>query len=640
MADGRGVVLRTPFGEMVLRVASEVAPPSGVQATLAEQAGFTLRTGLEWGDRDALRSALELDGALPGSIFPRLNGAERLGDDQLALTAMAARLTEALRRGEIAVELLRVESLSHHLERPPSKVPRPPQPVEDKTTFFEVRLVDEVGQAISGLPVTFQLTSGPSDVTTNAAGVALLEGVTATSATVTVTKLDTLTEILKPRWQRPRKPSSTKPSNSFEVVFEGEPLRKFPITAALPHTVIIKPYFKCHEVPGAHFEFGRSFVRREGILRLAQIAQALSADDGRKAMIFGHTDLAGSIGLNKELSERRAKAIYALFVHDADAWEELFSGSADGALWKEKWDVLEAQHMLNTLGVLDDQGQPLKESGVRDASTQQAIRRFRLGDYPNKPAEQVELSPDSVLGQDGRRELFLAYAKRVSRKPIERARFSSIGGSPFMGCGEFNPLSLSAQDQESRRAVVFVFAPAAEPQALPCKLRSLGPCQANLRPVPSAPDPQAKPPYRCKVYVDVASSCPCQGGPDLSHDLLLRFPIPLSEANELSHVFILESEDVTIVREQALATDARAGEKQRAELFFSHLPETHLYRLQCREGDETYTLLDYGTLPELQARVQSNQSEAVAPDEIHETWIALKEKDIELEQDNEEEASA
>jgi hypothetical protein len=120
----------------------------------------------------------------------------------------------------------------------------------------------------------------------------------------------------------------------------------------------------------------------------------------------------------------------------------------------------------------------------------------------------------------------LAYAKRISRKPVDKARICSIGGAKFMGCGEFNPLSDHVRDQESRRAVVFVFDPAAEPQGLPCQMRSLGPCQGNCAPqggttekdVGDADDSGEKmPPYRCKVYRDIAKCCPSKPGQELSH---------------------------------------------------------------------------------------------------------------------------
>src|SRR5262249_5197179 len=150
----------------------------------------------------------------------------------------------------------------------------------------------------------------------------------------------------------------------------------------------------------------------------------LRGDDGRMAMIFGHTDLAGSEPLNKELSERRAKALHALLTHDKAAWAELFNGTADGPNWKEKWDLEEAQHMLNALGVTDDDGNAIAEDGVRSESTKQAIHRFQAGNYPECPAEQAPLAESDHLGADGLRELFLAYAKRISREPVDPARIA------------------------------------------------------------------------------------------------------------------------------------------------------------------------------------------------------------------------
>jgi hypothetical protein len=144
------------------------------------------------------------------------------------------------------------------------------------------------------------------------------------------------------------------------------------LVANLPATLVITPYLSCREIAGAHFGFARSFVQRDALPQLSQIAEMLLAEDangdlsGRRAMIFGHSDLSGPDDLNKALAERRARAIHALFTHDAEAWEKLFSGSDDGPYWQERWDVWEAQHMLNALGVTGDSGLPLVENGARD----------------------------------------------------------------------------------------------------------------------------------------------------------------------------------------------------------------------------------------------------------------------------------
>ena len=607
--------LNSPLGELALCPTEDRTPPKPSDLRLVEQAAFLLRCEIEWNNEEIVRKAFRLDAELSGSLFASLP--ERSNREERAGSALLERLNAALQDGRIAVELRQVEALGSWREVVPVPPPAPP-PREDKTTYFEVRFVDETGQSINGLPVKFALASGPHEVTTNAAGIALLEGVSEFSASVTVTELQSLSDIVEPRWRSPRQAKPLTFPNKVEVMFEGDTFASLPVKAALEHTVVVKPYFKCREV--SHFAFGRSFVTRDALKELAEAVQELQRRDDRKALIFGHTDLAGTDAVNKALSERRAKAIHALFVHDAGAWEELCSGSADSDDWQERWGVLEAQHMLNTIGITDGAGAAVPETGVADRSTQQAVARFRT---------QAGLEAESELGADGRRELFLAYARRVATEPVPSARFARVDGGPWVGCGAFNPLSASARDVESRRAVVFVFAAAAEPKGLPCRLRVLDPCKGNARSADGK-----KPPYRCGAYQKVATCCSCAGGPDARYDLTLRFSIPQANVEGFEQLFILESEDGTVRREQALHGDSRADEAELAELYFDHLPETLRYRLQSKEGDEATTLLEYGTLPELEARLRSGAPEEEdAENELQNSWLALRDSEIELEKD-------
>src|SRR5262249_2599147 len=161
------------------------------------------------------------------------------------------------------------------------------------------------------------------------------------------------------------------------------------------------------------------------------------------------------------------------------------------------------------------------------------------------------------------------------REPVPADRIAKVNGNKFMGCGEFNPLSISVKDSQSRRGVVFVFDNAAEPQSLPCKLGSMGPCKANVGPEPTEPDPDGKPPYRCKIYKDIAQLCPCNGGAPLMHDLVVQLPYTLQEANGMPHVLIVESEDGTITQTHTLAADARANDAGMSEVYFTDLPPHH-----------------------------------------------------------------
>ncbi len=507
-------------------------------------------------------------------------------------------------RIQSAFAVYRVDPPRNHLQIPAPPAPLPPRKKASTRaeTWFSLRVVDEVGAPIPGIEVALTLAGDRLVVPTDRGGVVRLDGIEGSStAAASLVSVAAARSVLAPRWSSPRAPNIPAGPSTFvrELAAAVDALS---LQKETPATLVLTPYFQCHEIPGTHFDFGRSFVRSDAIEPLARLAEALSGDDGRQAMIFGHTDLSGPEALNKALSERRAKAIHALFTHDAGAWEELYSGSADGPHWKEKWDLEEAQHMLNALGVTDDAGSALVEDGVRGPSTKQAMRRFQARSYPDCPAEQAPLAPSDNLGVAGRKELFLAYAKRVSRAPADAARFPTIGAARFMGCGEFNPLSLTARDPESRRTVVFLFDPAAAPQGLPCALGSLAPCRASCGPPAAAPDPGGKPPYRCKVYQKVAKKCPCQGGVDLSHDVLVHIPVTLSDAQNMPHVFVLESDDGTIRIEKALSSDARALTDSSCELYFTGLPEAHQYRLSYQADGVTNVLFGftpYDSLPDV-----------------------------------------
>jgi hypothetical protein len=216
--------------------------------------------------------------------------------------------------------------------------------------------------------------------------------------------------------------------------------------------------------------------------------------------------------------------------------------------------------------------------------------------------------------------MFLAYAKRVTRIPVPKDRFVEANGTPFVGCGEFNPLSVAAKDAESRRAVVMVFDGAAGPaRPLPCKLGSVAPCREVCSVPSSIPRGDGKPPYRCSVYRELSEKCPCQPGVDLSHDLVVRLFMSAQRANGLPHKLILESDDETIKRTQVLASDARATDDQLAELHFEHIPDWHSYRLRSIGGTPAHTVFDFTPFEKLHELPAEDKLEPQVP-----AWFAAE----------------
>lgn len=522
------------------------------------------------------------------SLDPTCASRAPFGDEDLI-----ARVHEALERGELVASFrgcpIEAAPPSAATDTLPSR--HASLPPKDERTWFEIRVVDEVGDAIPAVDLAVSFEGMKRRLTTGGAGVLRIDPVDASFAEVCPADLDALRTKLAPRWSQPR-PRRLPEGPAVFVRELADDIEPVTIENEVPAVLVIAPYYRCHEVEGTHFDFGRSFVRSSALEPLARIVDDVRAAASRKAMVFGHTDRAGGELLNKELSERRAKAVVALLTHDADAWEELFTGSPAGRAWAEVWGTKEVQHCLNALRCGDEDGAALVEDGDAGPATTTAIRRFQRGDYADVPAEQAPLVADGIVGPKTRRELFLAYAKRISRTPLDDSKLATVGGERFVGCGEYNPLATSAKDAQSRRAIVFVFDAAAEPRGLPCKGGDIGPCQGICSPAPSEDEAEASP-YRCPIYREVAQRCPCNGGADLCHDLIIQLPLTLQEADESPLVFIVESEDGTIRRARALSTDARAHERGFVEISYPDLPPHHAYRMRCEGGEAAHLVFDY-----------------------------------------------
>jgi len=168
--------------------------------------------------------------------------ARALGNDEpLTESQLLELLERAERGGKLLVEKRSTPSLTDRRDPTfPELPPLPPAPRESKGTDFEVRLVDEVGQAISGVDAElFATGSGP--VRTNAAGIAQLEGVESDSATVSLLDVDGAARVLDPRWEKRRPGAPPKESNTFEAVFRGGKLGPYPLKPAVPNTLVLKP---------------------------------------------------------------------------------------------------------------------------------------------------------------------------------------------------------------------------------------------------------------------------------------------------------------------------------------------------------------------------------------------------------------
>jgi outer membrane protein OmpA-like peptidoglycan-associated protein len=249
------VVVRTPFEAFTVRLQRPGVRAEGERLELARWAAQQFRFGIELGEPGVVRAARELVALLDGERFGFGRDAVPLDDGfggratpfdvgarmVTAFGGIAGRLESELLAGRLVVERERLTPLSDH--RQPFELELPPLPPprrESTTRTFEVRFVDEVGKAISGIDAEFT-ADGAQTRATNAAGIALLEGVQANSANVAILDAEALAKVLDPRWDKFRPGAPPKESNTQVVVFRGDQLGPFSLKAELPNTVVIKP---------------------------------------------------------------------------------------------------------------------------------------------------------------------------------------------------------------------------------------------------------------------------------------------------------------------------------------------------------------------------------------------------------------
>jgi len=236
----------------------------------------------------------------------------------------------------------------------------------------------------------------------------------------------------------------------------------------------------CTEIQGVTFEFDKSFVRPSVVDDLDKLQEEIDKHPEAKIMVWGHTDKVGSDAYNKELSERRAKSVYAFITNQPDIWEELYD--------KENWGTKAVQEILKDMGGVYDPG---AVDGVKGPKTEQAIRNFQ-GDHG--------LAVDGVAGPNTRKKLFTEYMAGKHDIKIEDSQFMD---PKHMGCGEFNPMiETEAAEEKNRRVTFYLFNPARLP-SLPCKEGDLAPCRKQV----AAPLPRHKDSFHCSFYDSIAKNC-------------------------------------------------------------------------------------------------------------------------------------
>jgi outer membrane protein OmpA-like peptidoglycan-associated protein len=396
---------------------------------------FELRT-----EAEARRFLEELGEKAIESIDPRMLP-PGLQSDFEASASREDRLTvlaQMLSAGRFRV--VRLQRPSGKLDAPKSVPlsdliePKPHAPaVTVKETFaYEVRIVDELGEPVEGVPVSLSVSGSPRRLVTDGDGRVKVDDATTGASVVQLPDLVALQDALRPRWEQARGSPWLDESDDHTYVDCSAPLPSVQVRAGRLHTIVVQPRVICARVLDLLFDTNKCFLLPSALEHIREIRKLYDTRPRAKVLIVGHTDTTGEPEVNDPLSLNRAKAVKAYLRDDVDTWLDFYG---DHMHPKARWGAHEDHLMLQA--VLAESGEELTDTPVRHF---QATRG---------------LEPDNKLGDNTRRAIITEYMAVDGTTLPE-------GIDPIAhGCGENFPLEPTEDGEpdhaRDRRVELFFF---------------------------------------------------------------------------------------------------------------------------------------------------------------------------------------
>jgi outer membrane protein OmpA-like peptidoglycan-associated protein len=424
-------VLRSIWDEVTLVPRSELLPADKAFLTTPLTLAFELDRWL--GDPVARRTLADAC----ARARPDIGGTARdLQSDDSAWLRTA--IVDATRFGELVVLKKPLQWAAITPEQQEEEEPAEPTPVSEKTTWFEVKLVDEVGEPISGVALTVAVGGKNEKATTNGAGKAKVEGKGGV-ASVTFDKESDLRKKLKDLWAKPRGkkwydvPGEEADKHTVIEVRRTQSFSGVGLVAEETHTVVFQPRVVQANLKGLWFATSKSFLLPAARHSLQLVKHLYDQNHECDMLVVGHTDTEGSASYNDPLSLERAESVVAYLKDDVDAW---YAWYGSGKPQEKRWGATEDHEMIRALA---EESGTIIPAGTSEVSWYQESRGLKV---------------DGIAGEQTRKALIKEYLGLDGTtlpddiKPVAH------------GCGEnfpAKPTGDNKNEAENRRVEIFFF---------------------------------------------------------------------------------------------------------------------------------------------------------------------------------------
>ena len=310
----------------------------------------------------------------------------------------------------------------------PSQMKKLMQP---ENGLFEVCVIDEVGDAVSGLEMAFNIEGNRQSKNTDGDGKARVDDAPGEFASVTVASAQAARKLLRARWDEVRDKPRIKPDSDVEVCRLSDELPTLELKNKKPCTLSIQPYVVQGRLLGGFFDTSKSFVLPNGIDGVRGLVELQAKHPDTVLLVVGHTDTAGKPAYNDPLSRERAEAMAAYLKGKVEDWYAWYGKDVAS---DKRWGNREDLAMIESLPDADT-----REGSENPVHWFQRTRGLKV---------------DDIAGEETRHALIKEYMA------LEGTSLPDDVDVATHGCGENFPVDDTGDgvnDADNRRVEIFLF---------------------------------------------------------------------------------------------------------------------------------------------------------------------------------------